>query len=119
MNPALGTNFPAIMPQLGGGHPLYNALAHLNIETKETDVYFPGQTHMLQEPIFIPRRGSTAEGDGYVMALVNNYASMCSELHLLDTREFTKTKAIIMLPLRLRHGLHGNWVDGEELQDEI
>jgi carotenoid cleavage dioxygenase len=115
MNPALGTDFQAIIPQLGGGHPLYNALAHLNIETGVTEIYFPGNTHMVQEPIFIPRRGSTVEGDGYVMALVNNYISMCSELHLLDTREFTKAKAVILLPLRLRQGLHGNWVQAEDL----
>lgn len=115
MRPSLGTDFPAIMPQLGGGYPLYNALAHLNIETEVTEIYFPGKTHMVQEPIFIPRRGSTVEGDGYVMALVNNYASMCSELHLLDTTDFTKAKAVIVLPLRLRQGLHGNWVEGENL----
>ncbi|PKY05676.1 carotenoid oxygenase [Aspergillus campestris IBT 28561] len=115
MNPALGTDFPDIMPQLGGGYPLYNALAHLNVETGVTEIYFPGKTHMVQEPIFIPRRGPTAEGDGYVMALVKNYVSMCSELHLLDTREFTKAKAVILLPLRLRQGLHGNWVEGDDL----
>lgn len=40
---------------------------------------------------------------------------MCSELHLLDTWEFTKAKAVILLPLRLRQGLHGNWVEGEDL----
>ena len=92
------------MPQLGGGYPLYNALAHLNIETGVTEIYFPGKTHMVQEPVFIPRRGSSVEGDGYVMALVNNYVSMCSELHLLDTRGFTKAKAVILMPLRLRQG---------------
>ncbi|CRL22258.1 Carotenoid oxygenase [Penicillium camemberti] len=116
MNPALGTDFPTIMPQLGGGYPLYNALAHLNIETGVTEIYFPGKTHMVQEPVFIPRRGSSIEGDGYVMALVNNYVSMCSELHLLDTREFTRAQAVILMPLRLRQGLHGNWVEGDDLQ---
>jgi carotenoid cleavage dioxygenase-like enzyme len=104
------------MPQLGGGYPLYNALAHLDLETGVTETYLPGRTHMVQEPIFIPRRGSKVEGDGYVMSLVNNYVSMCSELHLLDTREFGKAQAVILLPVRLRQGLHGNWVDSEELQ---
>ncbi|KAK3380814.1 carotenoid oxygenase [Podospora didyma] len=115
MDPALGTDFGAIVPQLGGGYPLYNSLGHLDIETKHTEVYFPGRTHMVQEPVFIPRRGSTVEGDGYLLALVNNYATMSSELHLLDTKDFTKAQAVIMLPLRLRHGLHGNWVDAAEI----
>ncbi|KAK3689088.1 carotenoid oxygenase [Podospora appendiculata] len=115
MDPALGTDFRAIGPQLGGGYPLYNSLGHLDIATGETEVYFPGKTHMVQEPVFIPRRGSTVEGDGYLLALVNNYASMSSELHLVDTKDFTKAVAVIMLPLRLRHGLHGNWVDAADV----
>ncbi|KAJ5432092.1 carotenoid oxygenase [Penicillium daleae] len=110
MNPALGTDFPTIMLSW-----VVDTHSHLNIETRVTEIYLPGKTHMVQEPIFIPRRGSTVEGDGYVMALVNNYISMCSELHLLDTREFTKAKAVILLPLRLRQGLHGNWVEAEDL----
>ncbi|KAB8237485.1 carotenoid oxygenase family protein [Aspergillus alliaceus] len=115
MDVTLGTDFASISAQLGGGHPLYNAVGHLDITTGKTDVYFPGKTHMVQEPIFIPRRGSTAEGDGYVMMLVNNYCSMASELHLVDTRDFTRAQAVILLPVRLRHGLHGNWVAQEDM----
>jgi len=69
---------------------------------------------MVQEPVFIPRHGSTEEGDGYLLVLVNNYAAaMSSELHLVDTKDFSKPKAVVLLPVRLRHGLHGNWVDGQ------
>ena len=116
MDPGLGTDFPGIALQLGGGYPLYNSLSHVDLETGKTEVYFPGRTHMVQEPVFIPRRGSTEEGDGYLLALVNNYASMSSELHLLDMKDFTKSQAVIMLPLALRAGLHGNWVDAVEGQ---
>ena len=115
LDPSLGTDFPTIAPRLGGGYPLYNSLAHLDIVTGATEVYFPGRTHMVQEPVFIPRRGSSEEGDGYLLALVNNYDTMGSELHLLDTRDFTKAKAVIDLPVRLRQGLHGNWVDAQDV----
>lgn len=115
MDPSFGTDFPAIGPVLGGGYPLYNSLGHLDMETGRTEVYFPGPTHMVQEPVFIPRKGSMDEGDGYLLALVNNYASMSSELHLLDTRDFTQVLAKVLLPLRLRHGLHGNWVDAANI----
>ncbi|VBB73831.1 Putative dioxygenase [Podospora comata] len=114
LNPALGTDFPGIAHQLGGGYPLYNSLGHLDIQTRKVEVYFPGRTHMVQEPVFIPRRGSGEEGDGYLLALVNNYATMSSELHLLDTKNFTKAQAVILLPVRLRQGLHGNWVDNDK-----
>ncbi|KAG2421094.1 hypothetical protein HFD88_000710 [Aspergillus terreus] len=115
MDPALGTDFAAIEPRLGGGYPLYNALAHVDVTTGSTEVYFPGKTHMVQEPVFIPREGSTTEGDGYVLFLVNNYDTMSSELHLVDTKDFSKAKAVVLLPVRLRHGLHGSWVDARDM----
>ncbi|KAH2097662.1 hypothetical protein KXW65_002867 [Aspergillus fumigatus] len=115
MDPQLGTDFERIRPNLGGGYPLYNSLAHFDNATGQTEVYFPGNTHLVQEPVFIPRKDSTTEGDGWVLALVNNYATMASELHLLDTRDFTHAQAKILLPIRLRHGLHGSWVDGRDI----
>ena len=67
MDPKLGTDFAAIAPVLGGGHPLYNALGHLNHETGKLDMYFPGKTHMVQEPVFVPRSEDSPEGDGYTI----------------------------------------------------
>ncbi|KAK4198988.1 retinal pigment epithelial membrane protein-domain-containing protein [Triangularia verruculosa] len=61
LNTALGTDFPAIAHQLGGGYPLYNSLGHLDLETRNVEVYFPGRTHMVQEPVFIPRRSGGDE----------------------------------------------------------
>lgn len=122
MDPRLGTDFATISPRLGGGYPLYNCLAHLNSVTGKTEVYFPGKMHMVQEPVFIPRRGveeedgDEVEGDGFLLVLVNNYESMGSELHLVDTRDFTKARAVVLLPVRLRPGLHGNWVDALEVK---
>ncbi|KAK4442232.1 putative lignostilbene dioxygenase [Podospora aff. communis PSN243] len=119
MDPALGTDFGAIAPKLGGGYPLYNSLAHFDAQTGKTEVYFPGRTHMVQEPVFIPKKGSEVEGDGYLLALVNNYDTMGSELHLLDTTEgkFGECLAKVVLPVRLRHGLHGNWVDANNVKE--
>ena len=62
----------------------------------------------------IPRTKDADEGDGYVMALLNNYAEMTSELVILDTKDLTKQVALVKLPVRLRTGLHGNWVDDED-----
>ncbi|KAH7357394.1 carotenoid oxygenase [Pyrenochaeta sp. MPI-SDFR-AT-0127] len=117
MDPSLGTDFATILPRMGGGHPPYNSLGHLDIETRTLRKYFPGPTHLVQEPIFIQRKGAdTEEGDGWVVVLVNNYASMASELHIVDTRKFEEPQAIIDLPVRLRAGLHGNWVDAQDVQ---
>ncbi|KAF9630327.1 putative lignostilbene dioxygenase protein [Lasiodiplodia theobromae] len=112
---ALGTDMPSIAPLMGGGAPFYNAMARLNVKTGEASVYFPGPKHAVQEPVYIPKEGAAEEGDGYVLFLVNNYGEMSSELHLVDTADFSKPQAIIKLPLKLRAGLHGNWVPKQEL----
>jgi carotenoid cleavage dioxygenase-like enzyme len=116
MDPSLGTNFPAIVPVMGGGTPIYNCVGHMDYETMQMEKYFPGPTHFVQESVFIQRKGTdVAQADGWIMFLVNNYSTMSSELHMLDTRNFKEPVAIISLPIRLRGGLHGNWVDAQEL----
>lgn len=110
------TNWPAILPVIGGGFPPYNSVGHFDIGAGKLDKYFPGPTHFTQEPVFAPRSSSAPEGDGYVIALVNNYSTMSSELHILDTRDFSKPQAIVYLPIRLRAALHGNWVDGKDIR---
>lgn len=114
MDPSLITDFPTIRPRMGGGFHTYNCLAHLDYRSSKVEKYFPGRTRLVQEPVFILRQGEGAsEGDGWVIALVNDYAFMSSELHIVDTRKFDAPQATIYLQIRLRAGLHGNWVDAE------
>ncbi|CAK7215103.1 transcriptional regulatory protein rco1 [Sporothrix bragantina] len=116
MDPSLGTDFAVVMANVGGGHPLYNSLGILDYTTGAVATYFPGATHMVQEPVFISRPGDAPEGDGWLMVLVNNYATMSSELHIVDTRDTSKAQAVVYLPIRLRAGLHGNWVDAKDMK---
>jgi carotenoid cleavage dioxygenase-like enzyme len=114
MDPSLGTDFPFIMQVMGGGFPPYNSLAAMNLGTGKMEVYFPGPRYRPRMCVYT-RRGSTEEADGYMMVLLNNYSEMISELAVLDTKDFERAVAIVELPLRLRAGLHGNWVDkGDE-----
>lgn len=115
MDPSLGTDFAAIAPVMGGGYPPYNSIEYLDYNTMRMEKYFPGKTHLVQEPVFIARHVA-GEGDGWIVALVNNYSTMSSELHIVSTKQFGKAQAIIYLPLRLRAGLHGNWVNGQEIR---
>jgi carotenoid cleavage dioxygenase len=50
------------------------------------------------------------------MALVNRYETMTSDIVILDTQNWQKPVAEIKLPVRLRAGLHGNWVDSRDLK---
>ena len=57
----------------------------------------------LQESGFVPRKGSTEEGDGYVMGVASNYAEMASELHIVDAQRMEEgAVAVVELPFRLR-----------------
>ncbi|GLA51273.1 hypothetical protein AnigIFM63604_007625 [Aspergillus niger] len=110
------TIWPTVVAKMGGGHPVYNSIGRLNLRTRQFDKYFPGNKHLVQETVFTPRSSGAAEGEGYLLFLVNNYETMLSELHLVDTDDFTRPLAVILLPLRLRQGLHGNWVDDKDLK---
>ena len=75
-----------------------------------------GPASATQEPIFVPRPGGVDEGDGYVLALVNRYAEMRSDLLVLDAQNLDgEPLATVALPIRLRNGLHGTWLSAEDL----
>ena len=64
----------------------------------------------------MPRKGSTAEGDGYVVGIASNYAEMSSELHIVDAQKMEEgAVAVVKLPFRLRGGTHVNWFGSEDL----
>jgi carotenoid cleavage dioxygenase len=89
----------------------FNSLAHVDHATGRTETYFVGPTSGFQEPVFIPRNADAPEGDGYLAAIVSRYDEMRSDLMVLDAQRIAEGPlATIRLPLRMRTGLHGNWV---------
>jgi carotenoid cleavage dioxygenase len=81
--------------------------------------FFVGPTQSLQESGFVPRRGSTEEGDGYLMGVASNYAEMQSELHIVDAQRMEEgAVAVVKLPFRLRGGTHVNWFSSAELAEQ-
>jgi carotenoid cleavage dioxygenase-like enzyme len=78
--------------------------------------FFVGETQSLQESGFVPRKGSVAEGDGYIMGIASNYAEMASELHIVDAQRMEEgALAVVKLPFRLRSGTHVNWFSADDL----
>ncbi|MBU0554427.1 MAG: carotenoid oxygenase family protein [Alphaproteobacteria bacterium] len=89
---------------------MMNTLGRIDMETGETDTYWVGPTSSLQEPAFVPRPGSTEEGDGYMVVIENRLAEMASRLLLFDAMKLAQGPiATVGLPFRIRQGLHGNW----------
>ncbi|MFV0643489.1 MAG: carotenoid oxygenase family protein [Sphingomonadaceae bacterium] len=93
-----------------------NTLTHFDHATGKETSWWCGPDGALQEPAFIPRSADGAEGDGYIIALVDNHITNYSDLCIFDAQQVDKGPICrAKLPVRLRQGLHGNWVDGSRL----
>ncbi|MEJ1962274.1 MAG: carotenoid oxygenase family protein [Gammaproteobacteria bacterium] len=93
-----------------------NSYGRFDFETGKLNSYFAGPTHSLQECCFVPRRGSTAEGDGYLIGVASNYADMRSELVIADATNLEAGDiARVILPFRSSVQVHGLWADATEL----
>lgn len=81
------------------------------MKTGEVDIWYAGDNIGVQEPVFIPRSETCPEGDGYLIVFLNHFDSMLSTLAILDTANLSAGPiARILLPFRLRSGVHGSWV---------
>ncbi|KAI0180155.1 carotenoid oxygenase [Hypoxylon sp. FL1284] len=104
-------------PPAGG---LFNCMAHYTWSADggagAEDVSFAGPTATFQEPVFIPRDGG-AEGEGYLAALKNNLDELRNDVVIWDALDLAGGPlATLHLPLRLRLGFHGNFVDHHDIE---
>jgi carotenoid cleavage dioxygenase len=71
-----------------------------------------GAGHHAGEFVFVsdPERAGVEEG-GWMMGLVHDDGTNCSELVVLDAQDFTGDPvATVTLPRRVPYGFHGNWI---------
>jgi carotenoid cleavage dioxygenase len=88
-----------------------NNYGRFDMKTGKVDTYYVGDVHSLQECCFVPRPGSTAEGDGYLIGVASNYAEMRSELIIADAQRLGEGDiARVLLPFRAGPQVHGIWV---------
>ncbi|KAF4469114.1 carotenoid oxygenase [Fusarium albosuccineum] len=115
MDPTRPYDIAKCGPPAGG---LWNVMGHFNWDTETKDVYFAGPTCTFQEPVFIPKAGSQAEGDGYLVALLNHLDVQRNDILIFDALNVSQGPiGVVHLPLRLRMGLHGNFVDHNEIEE--
>ena len=76
-----------------------------------------GRKSTVQEAIFVPPAGTdTANGEGYVMQLVDRHETGTTDLLILDAQRIDEPPvATLRIPIRMPGGLHGNWVTDEQL----
>jgi carotenoid cleavage dioxygenase-like enzyme len=115
VDPTRPYDFGKCGPPIGG---LFNCYGHFNWETGKESVWFAGPTSTVQEPVFIPRSKDAEEGDGYLLGLVNRLDELRNDLVVLDTKLGLDKGpvAVIRLPLKLKIGLHGNFVPYEDIE---
>lgn len=95
---------------------LTNKLGFLDLKTGKQAEWFCGPQSVIQEPCFVPRTPDSPEGDGYIIALLDNLISNYSDLIILDAQHIEDGPiGRVKLPFRLRPGLHGNWADERKL----
>jgi carotenoid cleavage dioxygenase-like enzyme len=96
-----------------------NCYQRFDLEGTPVSTFFVGETQSLQECGFVPRKGSTEEGNGYLMGVASNYAEMASELHIVDAQRMEEgAVAVVKLPFRLRGGTHVNWFSAAEIAEQ-
>lgn len=100
-------------PVVAPGSDAFGALARYDHATGDVAVHAFERGAEVDEPVFIPRPGGTAEADGWIGAYVYDRATERSRFVLLDAVDFAAPPiAEVMLPRRVPHGFHGSWVPG-------
>jgi len=86
-------------------------IASSNFRSGRVDHFDFGARHLVEEPIFVARPGSSAEGDGWLLATSVNLDARATELHAFDARHIARGplaswRAGVALPLTF----HGTFV---------
>lgn len=101
---------------MGMGPGSRASLGHVDVSTGRVRSWQAGENRALQEPCFLPKSKDAPEGEGYIVQVQQHIDDGKSDLLLYDAQRVDEgPMATIHVPLRMRFGLHGNWVPGAEL----
>jgi carotenoid cleavage dioxygenase len=88
----------------------FNGIGVRDHQTGKLDLYDVGEGCATNEPIFVPRSESSAEGDGYLMANVYDANRKATHLVILDAQNVSAGPlAKAYLDHHVPFGFHGNW----------
>ncbi len=101
---------PLMVGPVGAG---FNTIARVELKTGKLRTYVPGPGLTVQEHLHIA--SNTPGHEGYLAFVVDNHQTWLSEAYILEAGQLERGPiAKIKLPLRLRCGVHGNWVRAED-----
>lgn len=95
---------------------LFNGMVKHDLEEGTATKVMFGEQRFGSEAPFIPRKGATAEDDGYLISFVTDMAQDRSECVILDARDLASGPVCqIILPHRISSGTHAVWAGSEQL----
>ena len=93
-----------------------NTLTHIDLATGSEKSWWAGPQCGVQEPCFIPKSANAPEGEGWVVALVDNHVTNYSDLCIFDAQRVDEGPiGRARLPIRIRQGLHGNFASAAQM----
>jgi carotenoid cleavage dioxygenase-like enzyme len=103
--------FVAALGGPGTGDLCHRALGRFDHATGEMRLWRAGEGLAVSEPVFAPRPGSDAEGDGWLLAAVFDEGRNRSSLAVLNARDIEAGPvARAHMDHRVPAGFHGSWV---------
>lgn len=97
-----------------------SAIGCVDHETGALTTWSPGPDSGVQEPIFVPAGKGSAEGEGYLLVLINRMAENRSDLAILDAQKLDQGPiALLKLGIRVRSTFHGMWVPADALKTGV
>ena len=104
-------------PEALAGDMGMGAIGRYDHDTGELKTWSPGPGCGVHEPQFVPGGAGSAEGEGYLLVIVNRLEEMRSDVAILDAQQLEAGPvALIRMPTRVRSTFHGMWVPAQALE---
>jgi carotenoid cleavage dioxygenase len=117
----LPQELPEVDPRVRGRRHRYvysagtsaSTLVRHDVATGRTTVREFGPGLGVEQPVFVPRPGTSSEGSGWVLAVVHDFAANRSDVIILNAEDLSGPPvATVHLPVRLPSGRHTRWQPG-------
>ena len=103
---------------MGRGADGSGTVGRVDVRTGEVDLWAHGQAISVHEPHFLPRHAGAAEGEGWLLVILNRLDRGHSELAVFDAQAVASGPvARWHIPVRVRSTFHGCWVSEQLRRD--
>jgi len=97
----------------GSDDIFHRGIGHFDHVTRQMRVYTAGPRFAMAEPVFVPKRKDSREGDGYLLTNVFDEDRNASHLAIFDAEQIESGPiARAHLDHRVPVGFHGSWREG-------